>query len=269
MLHVAPADFAAVCEAGQRWGLETALAALQILDQALTRMRQSTQVRTLLEIALVRICKLEDLDALPGLIAQLRDGTPPACVRPQVSRARREPPAEPASAASPPRESASSRTALPGQGEGREAPRETEHVSAEAVPAPTAPWTEEVARQAWRETLEEISGLKAEMAGDYSSLAVQEPNQLVVHLKRAYNQQYCERPDVKRELEQALARRAGRTIRIDFAVAAEPEPQRPEKPPPAVSRQQRMRELDQHPLVQEAKRLFDTEVIRVDERRNG
>ncbi len=269
MLHIASADFAAVCEAGQRWGLETALAALQILDQALTRMRQSTQVRTLLEIALVRICKLEDLDALPGLIAQLRDGTPPASVRPQVSRARREPPAEPASAASPPKESASSRTALPGHGEGREEPRETEHVTAEAIPAPPAAWTEEVARQAWRETLEEISGLKAEMAGDYSSLAVQPPNQLVVHLKRAYNQQYCERPDVKRELEQTLARRAGRTIRIDFAVAAEPEAQRAEKPLPAVSRQQRMRELDQHPLVQEAKRLFDAEVIRVDERRHG
>ncbi len=76
MLHVSAGDFAAVREAGQRWGLETALAAVQILDQALTRMRQSTQVRTLVEVALVRICKLEELDALPGLIAQLRDRAP-------------------------------------------------------------------------------------------------------------------------------------------------------------------------------------------------
>ena len=82
MLHVSAADFAAVREAGQRWGLETALAAVQILDQALTRMRQSTQVRTLVEVALVRICKLEELDALPGLIAQLRDRSPPAPGRP-------------------------------------------------------------------------------------------------------------------------------------------------------------------------------------------
>ena len=91
MLHVAAADFPAVQQAGQQWGLETALAALQILDQALIRMRQSTQVRTLVEVALVRICKLEDLDALPGLIAQLRDGSPPAA-GPPMPRTRRESP---------------------------------------------------------------------------------------------------------------------------------------------------------------------------------
>ena len=109
MLHVAAADFSAVQQAGQQWGLETALAALQILDQALMRMRQSTQVRTLVEVALVRICKLEDLDALPGLIAQLRDGSPLAAgppvprtrrESPPVAQARVQPAAAPAAAAS-------------------------------------------------------------------------------------------------------------------------------------------------------------------------
>ncbi len=37
-------------------------------------MRQSTQPRTLLEIAIVRICNLENLDQLSALIAQLQDG---------------------------------------------------------------------------------------------------------------------------------------------------------------------------------------------------
>lgn len=304
MLHVAAADFAALQEAGQQWGLETALAAVQILDQALTRMRQSTQVRTLLEVALVRICKLEDLDALPGLIAQLRDGTPPVASGPPVSRTRREvPPATPPPAAPPEQKPDSRRTAFPGRREGPEGPSSPSpnHSSAAAglVPAqaaddrpsggvstclspsaerdvavsaaapslPAAPWTEDFARQAWRETLEEISGLKAELAGNCAALAVLQPNQLVVHLKAAYNKEYCERPDVKRELEQTLSRRAGRTIRIEFAVAAKPDLQPPEKRPPAVPRQQRMRELDQHPLVQEARRLFDAEVIRVEEAR--
>jgi len=124
-----------------------------------------------------------------------------------------------------------------------------------------------VAQQAWRETLEEISGLKANVAGDYAALAVLAPNQLVVHLKTAYNKEYCERPEVKCELEQTLSRRAGRAIRIDFVVAAEADSQQPQKRPPPTSRRQRLRELEQHPLVQEAKRLFDAEVIRVDERR--
>ncbi|NLF73040.1 MAG: DNA polymerase III subunit gamma/tau [Candidatus Anammoximicrobium sp.] len=290
MLHVASADFAAMREAGQRWGLETTLAALQILDQALTRMRQSTQVRTLLEIALVRICKLEDLDSLPGLIAQFRDRSPPAAGAPPAPRTRREMPPVAGPRPGPPERAAPVSTAVSSPVSGAPvsgapvpgapvsgAPVSGTPVSGTPVsgtpvsgaPVSGAPvsWTEEVAQQAWRETLEEISGLKANVAGDYAALAVLAPNQLVVHLKTAYNKEYCERPEVKCELEQTLSRRAGRAIRIDFVVAAEADSQQPQKRPPPTSRRQRLRELEQHPLVQEAKRLFDAEVIRVDERR--
>ena len=41
------------------------------LDQTLARLRYSTHGRTLAELALVRICKLDDLDELPMLIAQV------------------------------------------------------------------------------------------------------------------------------------------------------------------------------------------------------
>ena len=43
-----------VVEAGKRLGLQTVLAAMQILDQSLSRMRMSTQARILAELALVR-----------------------------------------------------------------------------------------------------------------------------------------------------------------------------------------------------------------------
>ncbi|NUQ62808.1 MAG: DNA polymerase III subunit gamma/tau [Pirellulales bacterium] len=61
--------------ASQKWGLDTILAAMQILDQTLSRMRYSTQSRILAELALVRICQLEDLAELPALIAQLQNGS--------------------------------------------------------------------------------------------------------------------------------------------------------------------------------------------------
>ena len=64
--------------AAEQLGLETTMAAIAVLDQTLTRMRQSTHVRTLVEIALVRICRLENLDTLAGLIADLKSGTVPA-----------------------------------------------------------------------------------------------------------------------------------------------------------------------------------------------
>ena len=79
MLSTPAADYEGLCQTGQRFGLETLLAAVQVLDQCLIRMRQSTHVRTLLEIALVRICSLERLDDLSELVSQLRQGSlPPA-----------------------------------------------------------------------------------------------------------------------------------------------------------------------------------------------
>lgn len=74
MLHTSANEYAELLEAGQRLGLETNLAVIQILDQSIMRMRHSTHTRTLLEIALVRICQLESLDELAGIVAQLRAG---------------------------------------------------------------------------------------------------------------------------------------------------------------------------------------------------
>ena len=74
--HTNSADVTELQSAGTRFGLETALASFEMLDQSVMRMRQSIQPRTLLEIALVRICNLENLDQLSTLIAQLQSGRP-------------------------------------------------------------------------------------------------------------------------------------------------------------------------------------------------
>ena len=71
LLHTSDADQPALTDAAEQWGIETIVAAAQILDQSVARMRQSVHVRMLAEMAIVRIARLEDLDALPDLIAQL------------------------------------------------------------------------------------------------------------------------------------------------------------------------------------------------------
>ena len=53
-------------------GVETTLAIMQILEQTIARMRLSTQGRILAELAFVRVCKLDDLEQLSNLIAQLK-----------------------------------------------------------------------------------------------------------------------------------------------------------------------------------------------------
>ena len=45
---------------------------VQILDQTAARLRVSLHGRTLVEMAIVRICQLEDLDDLASLVAELR-----------------------------------------------------------------------------------------------------------------------------------------------------------------------------------------------------
>ena len=69
-----PARCRAIQAAGRQLGLDGILAAMQILDQTLARLRVSTQGRMLAELALVRICQLEELAELPALIAAIRTG---------------------------------------------------------------------------------------------------------------------------------------------------------------------------------------------------
>jgi DNA polymerase-3 subunit gamma/tau len=77
MLFTNPSEAATVAQQAQSLGIETTLAAMQILDHALGRMRVSTHRRTLAEIALVRISRLENLEAISALIGLLREGTAP------------------------------------------------------------------------------------------------------------------------------------------------------------------------------------------------
>lgn len=74
---------------GNVWGLETLLAAVQILDQSVTRMRHSTHPRILLELALVRISELENLTNLAQFVGQMvqSEGRWPATALPAPASA--------------------------------------------------------------------------------------------------------------------------------------------------------------------------------------
>ncbi len=63
------------------WGVQTILSAIQILDEALVRMRSSVSATTLLEVALLQICQLEKLSSIPALLEAFIQGTPGNTVR--------------------------------------------------------------------------------------------------------------------------------------------------------------------------------------------
>jgi len=77
-LYSGPAEQASVRQVSERLGIESLLAAMQIIDHALGRMRYSSQGRTLAELALVRVARLENLMGLADLLELARSGDLPA-----------------------------------------------------------------------------------------------------------------------------------------------------------------------------------------------
>src|SRR3954470_4688350 len=72
MLYALPSQADEVAEVGRQLGIATVLAINQIRDQTSARMRVSVHGRTLVEMAVVRICQLGELDDLAALVAELR-----------------------------------------------------------------------------------------------------------------------------------------------------------------------------------------------------
>jgi DNA polymerase-3 subunit gamma/tau len=258
MLHTLPADQPRLRAAAEQMGLETILAVVQIFDQAVVRMRQSTHGRVLLEMAVVRACRLENLDELSSLIAQVRDGAPatPAPARP----APRTPTEPPPQAAAP---------------EKKNAVNSNGHASTDPIAPPTASvavtsaiaLTAENAEAIWRRAVNELTGLTADYAKFAAGVAISGPNRLVVTFPENYNfqKQQCERPENKQKIEQAVSAVVGTAVALAFEASAparqEPQPENVRRAP---SRQQRLAELRSHPWVGEAIQMFDAEILKAD-----
>lgn len=249
--YTSASEYETLRTAGERFGLATALAAFEILDQSVSRMRQSTQPRTLLEIAVVRICHLENLQDLSNLIDRLRqeEGGRAAVAVAGPARA-----ATPVAAVSP---------VAP-------APEKKKADVAETPPAvpvspPTAiPLTRDSVDRIWKQVLEELGDMTADFAGCYDHIAISAPDSLVVHFREAYtlHKESCDQPDRKAQLERGLARLVGRPVRIQLAVI--PDARNPVSTAPAPTMFQLKREKESNPFVRQALDLFDAEVIRVD-----
>jgi DNA polymerase-3 subunit gamma/tau len=265
-----------VLEAGKRLGLDALLAAMQILDQTLSRMRYSTQGRILAELALVRIGHLDDLDELSAVIAQLQAGI---AVGPTA--AERSIPAGPAAmaakkklepAVAPPLAKDLGTGNSPyaaGQASASSPSEPISRASAPASATPAVTLTAENAVEIWNLAVSRLSGMIADQARQFDSVAISAPNRLVVRFKSGYDlcKSACERPEQVARFEQALADVVGQRISIEFALAAD-EPGQQEASMAlgrGVSPHQLLLEATRHPLVQRASELFGAQPVRVDD----
>ncbi len=257
MRFTTPSQYGEVTRWAEQFGLAQLLAAVQILDQTLARMRVSVHGRTLAEVAVVRITHLEVLDDLSELVAGLAEGDRPAA-GPAV-------PARPARAAPPGsgKKKSPSAEAPPGRPEAE--------VAAGAGPAaaasPAAALTGGSAASVWQRVLDvlaEQAELVAEQAARVQSVTAPAADRLVASFPAKYIacKSFCEQPEQRLKLESGLAAATGRPVRLQFEVL--PGDAAPGDGGAAPSRRQLQLQVGTRPFVRRAMELFDATQIQVE-----
>ena len=291
LLNCGESDVSELKKQSEHLGLETILSIIQILDQTVVRMQSSLHTRTLLEVAAVRICNLENLDLLADLASQLgQSKTSPASRAPTVKKneiTELKPhrptspspastsPTSPSPTSTSPTSSSPTSPASPGirteptsipspppskRVESTVAMLETEkpHAEHQSVNPQTTPIHRGNVEQVWRMTIESCGDMTSDMASQYRKLELAHPDKLVVTLSDKYTSDMCSRPERKQKLESALQQTTGQNIRIDFTANIETNHT---KQKPRLTRVQQIRQLEEKPLIQSAIELFDAEIV--------
>ena len=248
LLAASPAQKPRLDALAGRWGLDTILAAQQVLAEARGRLRGSPHGRLLVEMALVRVARLEDLAEVGQLVARLaalEAGAPmptngvAAPAAPAVKKKLAPPEAAPTAVARPV--------------DGQAPPR----------PAPTAdgPIRVEDALGIWKELVEVLDPRLGGPLAKVRPSAISGPNILVIPVPSEYNwvADACDRDESRPKIEAALGRLLCRPAAIRFEKAA-PDAKARVEPAPAP----RPDDLAQDPMVQKVSELFEARLVRIE-----
>ena len=277
-----------VAATGRDLGTATVLAMLQILDQALGRMRTSGHAAVLAEMAVVRLATLEDLESLAAAVDRV------AAAGPAGPRAAA--PAAPPRAAPAPTPQREKKTAdLTPDPAAAPAPEAVLQPLCGPIASPaavgTAPPTVPVATVAaastaftastaaspplpadplavWRRVTESLEGLVADFAATATAAAWRDDLlEVTLPAEAATAASFLRRSDSVATIAAGLESEAGRAVRYTILLAPpRPAGDEPERPPqPAVASQAAlMRAATEHPLVAHARGLFDAAIRKVE-----
>lgn len=245
-LSVAPRHRDTLLKQAKSLSLDTILAGLDILSATRGRLRGSNHGRVLLEMALVRLGRLDDLVSLSQLAQWLQQpGAAPAGSTPAVPR--------PAAAAG-------------------EAVKKKPLTAAEPAATGTVPLSAESLSTLWSALLSQLGPLMARHLETAAVPAISGPNTLVLRFERRYNheREYCQEPTRLQRIEEALRRVTGTKCQLRIeSVGNEAEP------PPAdaatddanTSIRSRLNRTDEvlDPLVQRAVDLLGAQFVHREE----
>ncbi|NOY42565.1 MAG: DNA polymerase III subunit gamma/tau [Planctomycetes bacterium] len=256
MLYALPGQKQEIRNIANQLGVQTLLAIVQILDQTAARMRVSTHTRTLAEMALVRVCHLDNLDELASLIGELKGTTPPPSAPEKKNLAVR-----PSAPTSPPQVNAPPPTSTPTQTTTPAAPApspppasEAPPAANEATPSTTALSTSSV-EEVWKQVVKSLTGMIADHAAEAEKVSVDSAGRLVLSFSQSFHRDICEKPNNRSRLEAALRTTCGQTAPIVFNTHTRTDAAQPRITSRQARRQQQA-EVAAQPFVRKAMELF-------------
>jgi DNA polymerase-3 subunit gamma/tau len=255
-LSVAPRQRPILCRQAAGLQLDTILAGLDILSATKARLRGSSHGRVLLEMALVRLARLEDLVPLTQLAQWLG--------QPQAAQAAR--PLSPSSA-NPvgPR---------PGVVQPPELPKKKPLTDAEPPRTGGAtPLAEESLARVWQEVLGQVGALLSNELHKAGLPAISGPNTLVLHFQSRYNlsREHCQNPTNVTRIEDTLKKVTGQVwhLRIESVseanISQPPDTNGRDKEAPISQSRRQRQETMQLPLVKRVMEVMGAQILDVDE----
>ncbi|MCC6418945.1 MAG: DNA polymerase III subunit gamma/tau [Gemmataceae bacterium] len=257
-LGVSGKQRAALAEQARGTKLDTLLAGLDVLVGAKARARGTSHGRVLLEMAIVRLCRLEDLVPLAQLTQWLAHGQAAA----PAAR-----PGQPATAVAP---AAAARLTLPPEGAKKKPLNGTDGAAA------THPvLTPETLPDVWAQILGQLGRpfLAADL-GQANSVAISGPNALVIRFATSYTQQCnrCQEPAQVKFLEQKFREVTGQTWNLRFEVLstvgdpAASSAHGAEDSETSLARSRRQKEAAlQAPLLKRAVDVLGAQIVQMDD----
>jgi DNA polymerase-3 subunit gamma/tau len=245
-LSVAPRHRETLAKQAAGMKLDTILAGLDMLNATRAKLRGSNQGRALVEMALVRLGRLDNLASLSQLAQWL---------------------AQPGSSGTRP--AAEDRPAtVPPEGLKKKIIERPEPEQ----PTGPLPLTTELLPQIWQELCAQLGPMLGSRLQRGEIPAISGPNTLVLRFNAAYNNErdYCSDPARVARIEEALRKITGQPcqFRVDSAGgrALANSPETADEPEPSVSRYRRQRaEAVQEPLLKRAIDVLGAQIVQVDD----
>jgi DNA polymerase-3 subunit gamma/tau len=223
--------------------LDTILAGLDVLSATKARLRGSNHGRVLLEMALVRLGRLDDLVSLAQVAHWLGGGERRAAGAGPPEAVKKKPP------------------------NGAEGP-----AGLQALPRGPVPLSEQSLPAVWGDLLAQVGPMAAAHLGKAGPPAISGPNSLVLRFPARYNQErdYCQEPTRAQRIEELLRKITGQPcqLRIESvgsgAVLAPEEAAEDGVNSPPRSRLKRA-DAVQEPLLKRAIDVLGAQVVHVDD----